>query len=331
MVTRTAFQVGSRREHVCFVSAKFSRRLVPCMLVILAVCFVAFAEAQHGGGGHGGGGGHYGGGHSSGGHSSRGHAGGHFGWLHFGFGKHHAHKTGVEASSGADASARAAARAWNFDTPIRSVSVGRRMPSTMLWSPRGIWPGRQTPAVFGSWGMRRHSGFFNRRLGGFPSSGCYFNGLTQLCFFEPLLPLCFYGGFDFFDFGFGFGGDSTDFGEVSEDLPQPGMFGNVQALDAFDDTPELGHAPTLANPGIPATVLAEDRNLGKDVFVLVLENGTSLAVGNYWVADGYVEYINTDGTRSHIPVEAFDLQTTVLRNALRGLTFVLRSSPDQSR
>lgn len=157
------------------------------------------------------------------------------------------------------------------------------------------------------------------------------NGLTQLCFFEPLLPLCFYGGFDFFDFGFGFGGDSTDFGEVSEDLPQPGMFGNVQALDAFDDTPELGHAPTLANPGIPATVLAEDRNLGKDVFVLVLENGTSLAVGNYWVADGYVEYINTDGTRSHIPVEAFDLQTTVLRNALRGLTFVLRSSPDQSR
>jgi len=331
MITRTAFQDGSRRQQVSFVSAKLLRRLVPCALLMLAVFLVAYAEAQHGGGGHGGGGGHSSGGHSSLGHAGGSHAGGHLGWLHFGFGKHSVRKTGVESSSGADASTHALPRVWNFDTPMLSVSVRRRMPSTMLWSSPRIRPGRETRAVFGSGRMRRHPGFFNRRLGGFPSSGCYFNGLTQVCFFEPLLPFCFYSGFDFFDFGFSFGGDSTDFGEVSEELPQPEMFGNAPAVDAFDDTAEPGHGSTLTNSGIRATVLAEDRNLGKDVFVLVLENGTSLAVSNYWVADGYVEYISTDGTRSHIPLEAFDLQTTLLRNAPRGLTFVLRSSPDQSR
>jgi hypothetical protein len=63
----------------------------------------------------------------------------------------------------------------------------------------------------------------------------------------------------------------------------------------------------------------------------VLNNGTSYAVTDYWIADGYLEYISPDGTRSHIPLEALDLQNTVVQNAPRGLPFVLRSAPAQNR
>ena len=52
---------------------------------------------------------------------------------------------------------------------------------------------------------------------------------------------------------------------------------------------------------------------------------------DYWIADGYLEYISPDGTRSHIPLEALDLQNTVIKNTPRGLPFVLRSAPAQNR
>ncbi len=65
--------------------------------------------------------------------------------------------------------------------------------------------------------------------------------------------------------------------------------------------------------------------------MLVLNNGTRHAVTDYWVADGYLEYISPDGTRSHIPLEALDVQNTVTQNAPRGRPFVLRSGPAQNR
>ena len=75
----------------------------------------------------------------------------------------------------------------------------------------------------------------------------------------------------------------------------------------------------------------EQQALGKGVFLLVLNNGTSHAVTDYWVADGYLEYLSPDGTRSHIPLEALDLQNTVTQNAARGLPFVLRPAPASVR
>lgn len=84
----------------------------------------------------------------------------------------------------------------------------------------------------------------------------------------------------------------------------------------------------------PGTIFAgatEDTGSSKGVFLLVLNNGSSHAATDYWVADGYLEYVSPDGTRSHIPLEALDLQNTVGQNAPRGLPFVLRSTPAQNR
>ena len=70
-----------------------------------------------------------------------------------------------------------------------------------------------------------------------------------------------------------------------------------------------------------------DSSVGKGQFVLVLKNGIRYSVGDYWVAEGYLEYTISDGTRSQVPLESLDLEATVAANSPRGLPFVLRSSP----
>ena len=72
---------------------------------------------------------------------------------------------------------------------------------------------------------------------------------------------------------------------------------------------------------------AADEVVGKGFFLLVLKNGTSHAVTDYWLADGYLEYLSLDSTRSHVPLEALDLQKTVVENSRSGFPFVLRSAP----
>lgn len=309
MVDRTAFLVRWLR-------------ILPTLLCV--ICFLTLAEAQHAGGG-GGGGGHSGGGHSSGGHSSGSHSsgshgGGHFSWLHFGFGKHSARHAGVGASPTSDTS-----RLWNLATPGPSIS---RIPSTLLWSPRLFPPGPGGRVSFVSSAMHPHRAFFNR-FPRFSSSGCFWNGITQVCFFEPFFPLLFCSAdFGFFDSGFG--GDSLDLGDGlnSQGLMQSEMSA-VPPANASDDDTALGNSPV--RHGFTSGLETEERDLGKGVFLLVLNNGASRAVIDYWVADGYLEYISPDGTRSHIPLEALDLQRTVSQNAPRGLPFVLRSTPAQNR
>jgi len=155
--------------------------------------------------------------------------------------------------------------------------------------------------------------------------------VTQVCFFEPFLPLlsC-YGGFNLFYSDFGLGGDSLDLGGDlnSQGSPQWEMSATPPVTNPWqDDTTDVNSS---ASPGTALGAMTEGQ-LSKGVFLLVLNNGTSHAVTDYWVSDGYLEYISPDGTRSHIPLEALDLQRTVTENAPRGLQFVLRSTPAQNR
>jgi len=306
-----------------------SLRILPILLSV--ICLLVPAEAQHGGGGGHFGGGHFGGGHSSGRHSGGSYAGGHFGWLHLGFGKHSARHAGPGASSTADTLPQLPSHLWTFATAGRMSSVSR-VPSTLLWSPP-LFPRRPDGQVsFVSSSVRPHRGFFFNRFPRFSSSGCFLNGLTQVCFFEPFLPLLSLSGyFDSFHFCFGFGGDSLDLGD---DLNSQGPAQSVMsaipptANPSDDDTAE-GNSSVHPRVTLGAATEGEGQALG--VFLLVLNDGTSHAVTDYWVADGYLEYISPDGTRSHIPLEALDLQNTVPQNAPRGLPFVLRSAPAQNR
>jgi len=147
----------------------------------------------------------------------------------------------------------------------------------------------------------------------FSSSGCFFNGVTQVCFFEPFLALfCFSGSFDP-AFGFGFGGDSLASTDQLDSLKASGMAADLSR-----------RSPSDAHPAVEAAAEAA-ATVEQGAFVLVLKSGTVHAVTDYWLAAGYLEYVRPDGARSHIPLETLDLEETVAVNSRRGLPFVLRS------
>jgi hypothetical protein len=296
------------------------------ILILLAVmCLLVPVEAQHGSGG-----GHSAGGHFGGGHSSRGHTGGggstgarHLGWLHFGFGNRSARRAGGLGAVGAPDASRQPPELVRGTTPVRAVPSA----SIQQVPPRSLpvlFPARfARNSFFFSSQFRHHPRFFFGCFRRFPTSGCFFNGLTQMCFFEPALSLVsFSAAFDSFPPGFGFDGNSKDIADDLNSLGtmQPGIAASLPTASAVDtDTSALtdDYSPTEA--------------VGKGFFLLVLKNGSNHAVTDYWLADGYLEYVSLDSARSHIPLEALDLQKTVLANSRRGLPFVLRSAPEDER
>jgi len=149
---------------------------------------------------------------------------------------------------------------------------------------------------------------------------------------RTILPLLSFAGY-FDPFDFGFGGESLDVGndnDLNSQAPgQAEMSAIPPAVNSPDDDTAEGNS--LALPETMSGAPTGQESLGNGVFLLVLKNGTSRAVTDYWVADGYLEYISPDGSRSHFPLEALDLQNTVTQNAPRGLPFVLRFAPAQNR
>lgn len=235
---------------------------------------------------------------------------------------------------------RWASSLWSFNTPGHAVS-SHHLPSTLMWSParlrtnsglRMIQPRSGHRLTFTASPRRFRHGRYFRHHPFLGPSGCFFNGISQVCYLEPFLPLLGFGEFDYGnDDGFGFGGfgdDGTDNVDESSGITPEEMSGLSQPTLPTEENPlsetSSGNSVASEESRLGAT---QDWDLGKNVYVLVLQNGTTHAVTNYWTADGYLEYLSPDGTRSHIPLNALDLQGTVERNESRGLPFVLRTTP----
>jgi len=176
-------------------------------------------------------------------------------------------------------------------------------------------------SVPGGSGPHFHQNLYFHRHRPFASSGCLFNGKTQICFFEPFLPLV---GFGYFGYGDGYGGDWDNGGDLSG-MDAAETTGGTQPVSPEEDPPSANQNSAARDAAAHAGA-SDDWDLGKDVFVLVLRNGTTHAVTNYWVAEGYLEWVSPDGTRSHVPLDALDVESTVVRNEVRGLPFVLRTA-----
>ena len=61
-----------------------------------------------------------------------------------------------------------------------------------------------------------------------------------------------------------------------------------------------------------------------DSTVLLLKDGTSFGVTDYWLEGGRLHYVTTYGGANAIDLEALDIQRTVDENAKSGVTFALR-------
>jgi hypothetical protein len=307
------------------------------LTLVALMCLLAPAEAQHGGGGGHSAGGHFGSGHSSGRHSGgSGSGASHSGWLHLGFGNRAGRRAGRLGT--VDTPRHLVPELVKGATPVRAAPWASIQPAPQrsLWFPV-LFPPRFVGNSFSfSSRFRRRPSFLFGRFPCFRASGCFFDGFTQVCFFEPALPLFFFSaGFDSFLSGFGFRGDS--FG-IDDDLTspgtmQPGIAMNSSTAGSSADTSTLGgeNLPTNGGAKVDAAADAVDEEVGEGFFLLVLKNGTSHAATDYWLADGYLEYVSLDRTRSHVPLEALDLQKTVIENSRRGLPFVLRSAPADTR
>jgi hypothetical protein len=302
--------------------AMASRVIVPACwgraiaIILCALCLPVTAFAHGGGGGHGS---HFGGGHSGGGHfgGHAGHNAGHFGWLSHRFGHRSAPRTtGSGFPGGLDG------RYPELGITANGTSM-HAVPPTSLWLPALSLPKLPGEIHFHTLAFPHYRHSFSRHFSTFPSSGCFFNGVTQVCFFEPFLSLlCFSGGFDPF-FGFGFGENSrSDSDELSSvEASPPGM--------AADLAQSTENPASDAQKAVEAAAEAAAAAAGKGAYVFVLKDGTVHAVADYWLAAGYLEYVLPDGARSHIPVETLDLGETVAVNSRRGLPFVLRSSGER--
>jgi hypothetical protein len=197
-------------------------------------------------------------------------------------------------------------------------------------------------------GFNPHPSFFLGEFPFFASSNCFFNLFTEFCFVEPMRPV-FLSPFGFSPFiearGFDPFFSPGEFGSLSSlgfsdnsSVPratQPGIPAGVpteRIIGGNPSEPVIGNSPSDA--GAKASARKENPSNveeGKPPVRLALKNGTNHDVGDYWLAEGYLEYITRDGARSHIPIDALDVQKTVAENYRRGLVFVLRSPPSDSR
>jgi hypothetical protein len=80
---------------------------------------------------------------------------------------------------------------------------------------------------------------------------------------------------------------------------------------------------------IAATEAAES-NPNQQITMLVLKDGISFAVADYWVEDGKLGYVTTYGRQNSIDLDRLDLDQTVKLNSSRGIPFVLRERPAES-
>lgn len=71
--------------------------------------------------------------------------------------------------------------------------------------------------------------------------------------------------------------------------------------------------------------VASDRN--QQITMLVLKEGISFMVVDYWVEDGKLGYVTTYGRQNTIDFDRLDLDQTVKLNSSRGVPFVLRNRP----
>src|SRR5216683_447861 len=311
------------------------------LILIALLCFAAAAEAQHGGGGGHSGGGHSGGGHSSVSHAGTGHADGHrtgghlFGWLHFGSRTRVSRGAGVlDTSNAPNASRHLPTRQANGTTPVAGMPLAYTRPIPLRLAFRLFPPHFARNGLLLSPEFRRRRSFFFGHSLCFHSSGCFFNGFTQMCFFEPALPLFFFSGFAPFLFGFPFDSNYPDpAGDLSSvDTMQPEIAPNPMAgpVDADTSAAEGQNSPSRRTATVDASPEAAKTD-ASTFFLLILKNGTRQAVTDYWLDDGYVEFVSDDSVRSHIPRDALDLKKTVIENSAAGLPFVLRSAPEDSR
>jgi hypothetical protein len=136
------------------------------------------------------------------------------------------------------------------------------------------------------------------------------------------------------DFGYGGFGNGWDLGYYNgggygeSDM----TFNAMGPSSAPDDMPSLeGNSGDWQDaPGANNSQAADasGNNVNSQPYVvIVLRDGSSYAVSDYWLAGGKLHYITSYGGENSVDLNQLDLQRTVNDNATRGIEFTLRPTP----
>jgi len=120
-------------------------------------------------------------------------------------------------------------------------------------------------------------------------------------------------------YGAGYGGSDMTFnamGPSSAPDDMPSLEGNS---GDWQDAPSVNNSQAADGSG---------NNVNAQPYaVIVLRDGSSYAVSDYWLAGGKLHYITSYGGENSVDVNQLDLQRTVNDNATRGIEFTLRPTP----
>ena len=164
----------------------------------------------------------------------------------------------------------------------------------------------------------------------------FFGGFFPFGFFPGFFyDDCFGTGFDNgfgYGYGFGFGYNPCGYGYLSPGYGYypGGNYSDFTGSVANDMTQQTDSAPSAAPDTEPradeatAPPGAAAPTANADSTVLLLKDGTSFGVTDYWIEGGRLHYVTTYGGANAIDLEAIDIQRTVDENAKNGVTFTLR-------
>jgi hypothetical protein len=135
------------------------------------------------------------------------------------------------------------------------------------------------------------------------------------------------------DFGYGGFGNGWDLGYYNGGgYGGSGLtFNAMGPSSAPDDMPSLegnsGDWQDAPANNSQATDASGNYLNAQPYVVIILRDGSSYAVSDYWLAGGKLHYITSYGGENSVDVNQLDLQRTVNDNATRGIEFTLRPTP----
>lgn len=200
------------------------------------------------------------------------------------------------------------------------------------FSPTSI--GRFAPGFRPLTGFRSGFGFGAERFRRFPNFPAFFFGGVGQPICSPLLPGYF--GAPWFDRQFScfgtpfFGVDYYPQGFLAPELAyEPWLLPLAESAEQqMYPLPNAGL--TAGDLDMTAAIAARqsaDSNPSVQVTTLVLKEGLSFGVTDYWVQGGMLHYITTYGNQNAIDLDRLDLKKTVRLNSSRGIPFVLTERP----
>jgi hypothetical protein len=196
---------------------------------------------------------------------------------------------------------------------VRPVVVGRQPANRAIGSAHSAGVVAGPPHVFPPYRGRYPNYFYYP----YPYFGFGFGGGLWLGGFYPCDPFwgCYGYGYGY-DGGYGFYGGSFG-GDSSADL-------SYYSPNNAEGSQEPN--PLFAAPGGEGEQAAGDTSQQPYV-ILYLQDGSSYAVSDYWLAGGKLHYVTSYGGENVIDESQLDLQRTVNENSSRGVDFTLRPEP----